>query len=451
MSAYLRLTLPPQSSDGAHGWRRNLGIVGLILLTISIGPSASAISVALLLLAAFFVSTLGQFGQHVRNAPLLGLLTAITIYTIVQGSVFVWFDVAPESDTRALWHMVRFVGVSTLLVGWATYHTRISLQLLLTLFLIGFCLAVLNDALASESLWVRGRLRMLRSPNELGLVAATAILITAFIGTHHLKALLKNQSTMSLIAAACASFIILQGFFFTLLLLSGSRSAWIGFSCAVAVVLFGAVVTAVLHRKLPQRSTLILILILICLVGLSGIAVSTPYHDSVQQRMQPVLSAATRVLEGDIENIGKGSIGARIPIWESGLARVAERPLTGWGSGAVQLLSGHYADGSEKSHFHNLYLHLAVALGVPAAVLWLLILGGLLWRGTQGLLVHTPHIAWLVPAWGALYGVASLFQIRLHSTHGAAYYALFSGMLLASYLYFRETRQGGRREEEKKL
>lgn len=79
----------------------------------------------------------------------------------------------------------------------------------------------------------------------------------------------------------------------------------------------------------------------------------------------------------------EGGCASRLVLWRNVLELVGERPLAGWGWG--QLDYAHYMHLYEQERFcdildnaHNLPLHLAVELGVPAAVL---IVGGALWWG----------------------------------------------------------------------
>lgn len=72
---------------------------------------------------------------------------------------------------------------------------------------------------------------------------------------------------------------------------------------------------------------------------------------------------------------------SRILLWRNVLALISEHPWTGWGWG--ELSYAHYSASYSGGRFveildnaHNLPLHLAVELGIPAAVL---ICGGFLW------------------------------------------------------------------------
>ena len=93
-----------------------------------------------------------------------------------------------------------------------------------------------------------------------------------------------------------------------------------------------------------------------------------------------------RGMVGRLESAARfsGSAGSRIQLWKAGARLVAERPAFGWGpdnfkvvavgpgllSGAIEL----------AAHPHNLLLEFAVNLGVPAALLFLVLIGSSLTR-----------------------------------------------------------------------
>ncbi|WPG37634.1 Wzy polymerase domain-containing protein [Variovorax sp. EBFNA2] len=101
---------------------------------------------------------------------------------------------------------------------------------------------------------------------------------------------------------------------------------------------------------------------------------------------------------------------SRVVLWQNVLTLIAQRPLTGWGWG--ELSFAHFATLYNGPRFpvildnaHNLPLHLAVELGIPAA---LLICGGFLWL-VAAAKPWREHDPLRLMAWGLL-GV-----ILLHS------------------------------------
>ena len=88
-------------------------------------------------------------------------------------------------------------------------------------------------------------------------------------------------------------------------------------------------------------------------------------------------------VEGMMRRLQEGAPGdhTRFILWRNVLTLIAQHPLAGWGWG--ELSFAHYSTLYEGSRFpeildnaHNLPLHLAVELGIPASVL---ICGGFIW------------------------------------------------------------------------
>lgn len=95
----------------------------------------------------------------------------------------------------------------------------------------------------------------------------------------------------------------------------------------------------------------------------------------------PQLTASE--VEGMMRRLQEGAPGdhTRVILWRNVLTLIAEHPWTGWGWG--ELSFAHYSTLYTGSRFpeildnaHNLPLHLAVELGIPASVL---ICGGFIW------------------------------------------------------------------------
>lgn len=134
------------------------------------------------------------------------------------------------------------------------------------------------------------------------------------------------------------------------------------------------------------------------------------------------LPLLAQVLTGEPANslwgrLGSGqSCGSRIVLWSNVLTLVAERPWLGWGWGELDF--AHYSTLYPGPRFcdildnaHNLPLHLAVELGVPAAMVLCAAVLAALWRGRpwcEG--DDTRQLAWTVLL---VLGVHSLLEYPL--------------------------------------
>jgi len=170
------------------------------------------------------------------------------------------------------------------------------------------------------------------------------------------------------------------------ILLTQTRSAWIGATAGLMVLGMLALLSAVKQGKrnlASQKHKMVLPLMLIVVsAGFFGLM-------SVQNR-SIVERAGT--LSTALEN---GALTARQQQWDGTVAMIKERPLTGWGVGLYPLYQEQYtsqgftgaqiASGSFRPSLgeqaHNFYLQTAAELGLPGLLLMLGILGSFLMAG----------------------------------------------------------------------
>lgn len=167
------------------------------------------------------------------------------------------------------------------------------------------------------------------------------------------------------------------------LLLTQSRGAWLGLLAGLAVLL---VLAGQRGRWILLASSLVAIL-LAARLGLAPLA------------------------EALVGSPGLGGLEGRLEVWSRALAMIHDFPFTGIGLGSFTLVSDRlypffaYLPGTVE-HAHNLYLQVAVDLGLPGLA------------------------AWLGLAAGGLYCARRAFrQGRLFANHGLA--GLAAGLLAA--------------------
>lgn len=139
-------------------------------------------------------------------------------------------------------------------------------------------------------------------------------------------------------------------------------------------------------------------------------------------------------VEGMMRRLQEGAPGdhTRLILWRNVLALIAEHPLTGWGWG--ELGFAHYSTLYDGPRFpeildnaHNLPLHIAVELGIPASVL---LCGGFIWMVMAARPWRERDPARLM-AWGMLGAIAlhSLLEYPLWYGPFQLAFGLCLGML----------------------
>lgn len=194
-----------------------------------------------------------------------------------------------------------------------------------------------------------------------------------------------------------------------------------------AVMLAAAAVLALGNAASSSRTGLLQLLMLLCLVWLwgcfrqksmRGLAVTVMVSYAVSTVMLPVLAGGDPFSHGMLERLSSRDslCGSRLTLWRNVLHLISLRPWQGWGWGELDY--AHFMTLYNGPRFceilgnaHNLPLHLAVELGIPAAVV---ICGGIAWLILRARPWHeqdaTRQMAWAVLA---LIGLHSLLEYPL--------------------------------------
>ncbi|MFK2891048.1 O-antigen ligase family protein [Dyella flagellata] len=222
-------------------------------------------------------------------------------------------------------------------------------------------------------------------------------------------------------------------------LLSGSRSAWIG---------FGLVTLLFMWREAgsPLRFVAVCVACGVVLLAAGGIAWKT------STRFEARFERTLMVLGGGEQSINAATTG-RLDIWHTGLSMIQAHPLLGVGVRGFRYAYPHYAppndhflveencgDGSGACHPHQLVMEVVAETGVVGALLWLLgvVFACRGWRraGAAGRTGAFPVTASLA---------AMLFPLNAHLAFYSAWWGLLFAWLLALWcaaLYAKEQGDG---------
>ena len=168
---------------------------------------------------------------------------------------------------------------------------------------------------------------------------------------------------------------------FLALIFSGSRGVWL--SAAGVVTVLGGM-SASLNWKKCEGNSIFFVKRLTALFVLFGILfLPASLISSLTQRAQggiaDSLTGIKRVRSiTDFEEVSNRS---RLQIWKAALGTIAERPVFGVGPGNFSVALGEDIGASRKgASAHNLYLDIASEMGVPGLLLFLLLIGRILYR-----------------------------------------------------------------------
>ncbi|QIT56859.1 O-antigen ligase family protein [Aquisalimonas sp. 2447] len=446
---------PSQTTTPAvPGIRRWIGILGLSLLALGIGPSTAAISLGYGLLLLFALSSWREITVLWHAGWASKALLLLTLYVLIQGVTIGLAQDRPAFSGDDLQHVVRTVSLGTVLAGWAIYACRVSPRLLCGLFVAGLAIVTVEAFLEHGwNLFSMRRMHYLRSPNEVGLFGGTIFLVGLLVAGaaslhywHH-----RRKPVLPATLGLLAFLLVLSGLW--LWLQSGSRSTWVGLVVALSLVTAagGFMVLRQGRGAVPFAVGAVVAATVIAVLG-------TYYADDIRPRIERELPSIAAIAEGDTESLMAGrdaGHNARFKIWAVAINEIRERPLVGWGSGSVTshfdnaVEDGKLRDG--RDHYHNLYLHLAVFIGLPFAALGLAAYGSVFGRAAASLIRESGSragVGWFIITWGIFFAVTSLFQVRMHSAYGAAFFILFTGMAYGLYLQTRLSEQRRATEPE---
>jgi len=417
------------------------GIGGLALWAFSAGIDRTGIRIGSAMMTVALLLQWRDLWPRIRRDPIFWTGLALLLYLIVDA----WRGVQLyPATTVAQRHGVGDVAVFTMLsvlpVAWWMGGNIRRIGWVLVLALAGLTIGILLDFnWADPRSYLHGeRLVAMRSPNGLGLYSATAVLGLAIFGTQFI---LRGDKAANpgLRYAFTTVWVVAAALFAVVLVLAQSRSAWL----AAAVVIVPAVALYVyqLIRSGTPRASVSWRLLLMVFAGVV-IAGSIAIYASFGAIEKRIVSAGEELA---VENpdataeISDIAVRTRLELWKFGLTRFAEHPILGIGPGSARhLISTESPPIIQRyRHFHNLYLHLLVTVGLVGATL-VFAIGALVARAAWRTLragSMPVEIGYFVGGAALLYLVVSFFTIRHDDTYGRTFLLLLGGIAYTFWLH----------------
>lgn len=312
-----------------------------------LGVALAHLGLALMLIAVLWDAPRVWAWLRATRWPVLMLFWSLAMIATL---LIAW----PDGDLQPPSHLSAAASLSKLwlflLLAWHLGGDRervwTALALALTGFVLGRLLAIdLDDPLRTPSFETRPGF-------GLPTLAFAQYTATALIGLYLLAPRMLQVRSRLHRMVVLVLWLVLIALALQALLMAQARMVWM----ATGVILL-AVSWAAWGRVANRRAVLALSMLMIIAIAL----LSTRF-----ERLGDEMETYATLLGGDWSEVGYGSAGLRFHAWRYGLELWLQRPWLGWGPGAARELLAVHPDAHLHvlPHFHNIYVELAVAIGV---------------------------------------------------------------------------------------
>jgi O-antigen ligase len=432
-----RLFCPPQSLTS---W---VGLGGLAIWALSAGIDRGGINIGFALMVLAFLLQWRRVWPRLRSEPIIWAGLAFTAYLV--GNALWASQQFPETaalQRRAVSDLMIFSGLPALPVAWWMGGDPRRVRWVLLLLLIGLTLGVLSHFnWANPKSYLAGaRMNAVRSPNGLGLYSATVILGLTIFGTLFVSAGTRFRTGLIRVMLILLWVVLTSGYV-AVLILTRSRSAWLAaaFVIVPAIVLF---IVRVARRQASSaaRSWRPIVFNLMGVV-IAGALVIYASFGAIQTRFTDI----TNKLSAENPNNTSIAITARLELWKFGIAKLGERPVFGFGAGTAKQMIGtsEIPQIQRHRHFHNLYLHLLVTLGLVGLILAVVVVTLLTraaWRSVRSGTMPV-EFAYFLAGSVVAFLAASFFTIRHNDVHGGSYLLLLNALAYTFWIHRGVARQ----------
>lgn len=236
-----------------------------------------------------------------------------------------------------------------------------------------------------------------------------------------------------------ALWLVLVVYALSMIVITQSRTAMVALIPAslVAVVYFFAAVQLPGRKK---KTIAIGFFGLLLLMGFSGYQMGM--SDLVADRFEQESVVVSKLMDGEMENIPKTSWGLRFHFLKEGSEGFMERPWTGWGYRAGEIVLNQEgllrSDGDAYSQVHNAYLEAALRYGIGGVVIILALFAWVfhgLWKVRREGLIEADMFGFLVVSL-VFFMATNLFDGMLFQTEGVLLFNMLMGVA-ASFIFRR--------------
>lgn len=427
-------TSPGTSVVKAPGWL--MAILGVLCVLFSVLPLVEtrlpdAIEILFALLGLY---VLFRYGQGLRWSLPVKLMTASVIVLLISWAFMLLDhpDIARTGPSlEDFLDKFFFLFIALVLAG-------VERRILVYLGIFGIFIFLMpwlsGGGLSQISAGLEGR----RAGFGINPIRAGLLFGAAFLGLVCFSGRLFLTPRFSVIRFGLWSVLIV--FVLAMLVITQSRTAMVSILLGL-ILIFAMFIT--LAKFSVQMKLTIAALTFGGLVAVLLIIGSTGLSEVVKKRFGQEADVIAMVMVGDIDNVPNTSWGIRIHLLQEGWHAFKERPLTGWGYRAGEIILDkeelRRGDGGVFSQVHNSYLESIVRYGPASLVILLCLFGWALksiWDCWKSNRMGTDSLVFLTASLG-YFMVANLFDALLFQTEGVLLFNVLMGVA-ASYIFLQQ-------------
>lgn len=424
------------SAPGA-GLPRVLGVLGLVVLALSMACSRAGQSIAIALMLLGILPNARRAWADLWPDPVFRLVLLWLAYVVVRAAVAaVQMPALAGAQFGSLGYYGRMLYIP--LVGWWMGRSARSVRVLGLLVLVGLLIGVGANldwhhpiAFLQLGLGLLGaRKGFGMNPEHTGLVS---VLVLAGMVAYAREWIGPRDQRRGLRPLRALAWVAVTALVFQVLIVSQTRAAWLA-GAIVGLVAAGAYAWRGLHGGGPGRPRTLAVLG-VAVLGL-GLAL-TVNSGSVVKRMTQDAGTYQKIVHGRFNQISSRDIGARVYLWRWAIRKWRQRPVLGWGPGSRRSMIRNSSlpkfIREHLGHVHNSYLEVAFALGLMGVTLYLLVWGLLLrrlWHAMRRKQLPSPTGGLLLAA-VALFALASGAEAYVVVEIGWTVTALLGGAMFA--------------------
>ena len=304
------------------------------------------------------------------SQPFVPLLIILTTVIIVR--VFFAIMEHPESTEiieKRGGQFLMISGIPAILVAWSLKKDIFFLKALLFSYCIGLTFFLffqggfeyLLKAITEEE---RGRLFFGGHKSAIGAMYSLGVIFLAWLLITPPSPSVNARGMLTLKFIYLLAVLILLATFILVVIFNQSRTNWIGLGAALLFLLFKAGSDSAKSPYLIYASSITVIALISIAAYWSG--------DIFASRLAPIFNNLNDALTTSIGEPSSSSLETRMQIFKAAWISFLDRPWIGWGPWQYDLILKSLGGDSLViwGHFHNLYLQVLVAYGLPLFMLF---------------------------------------------------------------------------------